>query len=77
MNIKKSSMSGKIGLSISNKPEEGALMAILTTTSLESNKRININFNGGELSSDAGLLLIANSPARLACQPCEKDLQNQ
>lgn len=33
-------------------------MTILTTTSLESNKRVKINFNGGDLSSDAGLLLI-------------------
>lgn len=34
-------------------------MAILTTTSLESNKRVKIYFNGGDLSSDAGLLLIS------------------
>lgn len=34
-------------------------MAILTTTSLESNKHVKINFNGGDLSSDAGLLLIS------------------
>ena len=33
-------------------------MAILNTISLESNKKIKINFNGGDLSSDAGLLLI-------------------
>lgn len=33
-------------------------MTILTTTSLESNKRVKINFDGGDLSSDAGLLLI-------------------
>jgi len=32
-------------------------MSIITTTSLESNKRIKINFKGGDLSSDAGLLL--------------------
>ena len=34
-------------------------MTILSTTSLESNKRVKINFNDGNLSSDAGLLLIS------------------
>lgn len=34
-------------------------MAILTTASLESNKRVKINFNGGDLSSDAGMLFIS------------------
>ena len=33
-------------------------MAIVNTFSLESNRKIKINFNGGDLSSDAGLLLI-------------------
>jgi len=33
-------------------------MAIVNIISLESNKQIKINFNGGDLSSDAGLLLI-------------------
>ncbi len=33
-------------------------MNILNTTSLESNKRVKINFAGGDLSSDAGLFLI-------------------
>ncbi len=33
-------------------------MAIGNTFSLESNKKIKINFNGGDLSSDGGLLLI-------------------
>lgn len=33
-------------------------MDILNTFSLESNKQLKINFNGGELSSDAGLLLL-------------------
>ena len=32
-------------------------MNILNTVSLESNSKIKINFNGGDLSSDAGLLL--------------------
>ncbi|MCI9488197.1 MAG: IS1380 family transposase, partial [Lachnospiraceae bacterium] len=33
-------------------------MDILNTLSLKSNRQIKINFNGGDLSSDAGLLLI-------------------
>lgn len=33
-------------------------MSILNTISLNSNRQIKINFNGGDLSSDAGLLLI-------------------
>ena len=33
-------------------------MDSLNTFTLESNKKLKINFNGGDLSSDAGLLLI-------------------
>jgi len=33
-------------------------MSKVNTVSLESNRKIKINFNGGDLSSDAGLLLI-------------------
>ncbi len=33
-------------------------MSIVNTLSLESNRQIKINFDGGDLSSDAGLLLI-------------------
>lgn len=40
-------------------------MAILNTISLESNKQIQINFNGGELSSDGGLLLIKEFAAKI------------
>lgn len=40
-------------------------MSILTTTSLESNKRVKINFDGGDLSSDAGLLLIREFAAKV------------
>ena len=39
-------------------------MNILATTSLESNKRVKINFGGGDLSSDAGLLLIKEFAAK-------------
>ena len=40
-------------------------MSIINTLPLESNKQIKINFNGGDLSSDTGLLLIKEfvSPA--------------
>ena len=35
-------------------------MSIISGITLESNKKIHLNFEGGNLSSDAGLLLIAN-----------------
>ena len=42
-------------------------MSIVNTLALESNRQIKINFDGGALSSDAGLLLIkefnTNDPA--------------
>jgi hypothetical protein len=40
-------------------------MAILNTFQLESNKQIKINFNGGDLSSDGGLLLIKEFAAKV------------
>ena len=36
--------------------KEGLFMDILNTVSLESNSQIRINFDGGDLSSDAGNL---------------------
>ena len=39
-------------------------MSIVNTISLKSNKQIKINFNGGDLSSDAGLLLIREFAAK-------------
>ena len=39
-------------------------MNILNNTSLESNRRVKINFAGGDLSSDAGLLLIKEFAAK-------------
>ena len=33
-------------------------MSIVNTLALERNRQIKINFDGGDLSSDAGLLLI-------------------
>ena len=40
-------------------------MAILNSISLESNRQIKINFNGGDLSSDGGLLLIKEFADRI------------
>ena len=40
-------------------------MHSLTDTTLESNKYMKINFNGGNLSSDAGLLLIKEFACKL------------
>ena len=40
-------------------------MSIVNTLSLESNRQIKINFNGGDLSSDAGLLLIKEFSCKL------------
>ncbi len=42
-------------------------MNILNTTSLKSNKQIKINFDGGDLSSDAGLLLIKEFVSKCNC----------
>ena len=40
-------------------------MSIVNTLSLESNRQIKINFDGGDLSSDAGLLLIKEFLSKL------------
>ena len=40
-------------------------MSIVNTLSLESNRQIKINFDGGDLSSDAGLLLIKEFISKL------------
>ena len=40
-------------------------MNILNTLSLKSNRQIKINFDGGDLSSDAGLLLIKEFVSKL------------
>ena len=40
------------------------MSSILSTVSLESNRKIEINFNGGDLSSDAGLLLVKEFAAK-------------
>ena len=40
-------------------------MSIANTLSLESNRKFKINFDGGDLSSDAGLLLIKEFVSKL------------
>lgn len=40
------------------------MSSILSTVSLESNRKIKINFNGGDLSSDGGLLLVKEFAAK-------------
>lgn len=40
-------------------------MTILNSTSLECNKKNKVNFNGGDLSSDAGLLLLKEFTAKV------------
>jgi len=40
-------------------------MSIVNTLSLESNRKIKISFDGGDLSSDAGLLLIKEFVSKL------------
>ena len=40
-------------------------MSIVNNLSLESNRQIKINFDGGDLSSDAGLLLIKEFVSKL------------
>ena len=40
-------------------------MSIVNTLTLESNRQIKINFDGGDLSSDAGLFLIKEFAAKI------------
>ena len=40
-------------------------MSIVNTFSFESKRKIKINFNGGDLSSDAGFLLIKDFVSKL------------
>lgn len=40
-------------------------MSIVNTLALESNRQIKINFDGGDLFSDAGLLLVKEFVSRL------------
>ncbi len=49
-------------------------MTIVNTFSLKSNKKIKINFNGGDLSSDGGLLLIKEFAAKIGLIKLVKQL---
>ena len=51
-------------------------MAIVNTFSLESNRKIKVNWNGGDLSSDSGLLLIKEFAARVGLIRLIKVFQN-
>ena len=44
---------------------KGLSMDILNTLTLKSNRQIKVNFDGGDLSSDAGLLLIKEFAAKI------------
>ena len=46
-------------------------MAIIDGIALESNKIFRVNFNGGQLSSDSGLLLLKEFHRRLNNKPCK------
>lgn len=53
-------------------------MSILNTLPLESNRQIKMNFDGGDLSSDAGLLLIKEFICKLGFVKLLKSvIQNQ
>jgi len=65
VNKKRASICGKIKvLKLKNHTKEPS-MSIVNTLSLESNRKIKINFDGGDLSSDAGLLLIKEFVSKL------------
>ena len=49
---------------LKNNPKE-PFMSIVNTLVLESNRQIKIDFDGGDLSSDAGLLLIKEFISKL------------
>ena len=52
-------------------------MSIVNTLALESNRQIKINFDGGDLSSDAGLLLIKKSVSKLSFNKLQEKLSRQ
>lgn len=49
-------------------------MSIVNTLALESNRQIKINFDGGDLSSDAGLLLIKEFISKLGIDTLYSDI---
>lgn len=52
-------------------------MNILNTLSLNSNKKIKINFNGGDLSSDSGMILIYEFAQKLGLEQFRTGLLHQ
>ena len=52
-------------------------MSIVNTLTLESNRQIKINFDGGDLSSDAGLFLIKEFAAKIGFTKLIKKSLNQ
>ena len=65
VNKKRASICGKIKVLKLKKHTKEPSMSIVNTLSLESNRKIKINFDGGDLSSDAGLLLIKEFVSKL------------
>ena len=66
MNKKRASICGKIKVLKLKKHTKEPFMSIVNTLSLESNRKIKINFDGGDLSSDSGLLLIKEFVSKLS-----------
>ena len=66
MNEKRTSICGKIKVSkVLTIPTKEPFMSIVNTLALGSNRQIKINFDGGDLSSDTGLLLIKEFVSKL------------
>ncbi len=66
VNEKRASICGKIKVfKVLTIPNKGALYEYCKHLTLESNRQIKINFDGGDLSSDAGLLLIKEFISKL------------
>jgi hypothetical protein len=66
VNGKRASIYGKIKVfKVLTKPIKEPFMNILNTLALKSNRQIKINFDGGDLSSDAGLLLMKEFATKL------------
>ena len=65
MNKKRASICGKIKVTKLKNYAKEPFISIVNTSSLESNRKIKINFDGGDLSSDAGLLLIKEFVSKL------------
>ena len=65
MNEKRASICGKIkALKLKNHTKDPSA-SIVNTLPLESNRKIKINFDGGDLSSDADLILITEFVSKL------------